>query len=230
VFRKKGWLTIAQLMQAWGRELTKDREDPKQVERDLQHLLIEDIINDRLDESGPLVNDQRLGLRIINSRYEAEFITRRELVSPLGAVSANPRILDRIVVMKEAVLDFAGRWELPPPSWWAESEGTALLPGSGAVAGQAIEVPDVSPNPAPTGLAKPPGRKPKKLEQVKVAMRSRIKLGRLSVADLLNMPEKTLAADYNVSRDTARKARKAVLSEMSQLSETQVPTITTNDK
>jgi hypothetical protein len=29
--------------------------------------------------------------------------------------------LNRIVVMKEAALDFARRHELPPPSWWTDA-------------------------------------------------------------------------------------------------------------
>jgi hypothetical protein len=42
------------------------------------------------------------------------------------------------------------------------------------------------------------------------------------------MPETTLAAKYGVSRETARKARNEVLSEMSRMSETKLPTKTTN--
>ena len=51
---------------------------------------------------------------------------------------------------------------------------------------------------------------PKKLEQVKEAMRKDIRQGRHTLAQLSNMREKDLAAEYRVSRDTARKARKAV--------------------
>jgi DNA-binding GntR family transcriptional regulator len=50
-----------------------------------------------------------------------------------------------------------------------------------------------------------------KLEQVKEAMRNDIQQGRRTVAELSIMREKDLAAEYRVSRDTARKARKAVL-------------------
>jgi DNA-binding GntR family transcriptional regulator len=55
-------------------------------------------------------------------------------------------------------------------------------------------------------------------------MRNDIQQGRLTVAELENMLEKDLAARYGVSRDTARKARNAVLSE---LNSRQIPT---NDK
>ena len=55
-------------------------------------------------------------------------------------------------------------------------------------------------------------------------MRNDIQQGRLTVAQLEDMLEKNLATNYGVSRDTARKARKAVLSE---LNSRQIPT---NDK
>ena len=51
------------------------------------------------------------------------------------------------------------------------------------------------------------GHKPKKLEQVKQAMRRDFSQG----SELQNMQEKELAAKYGVSRDTARKARDAVV-------------------
>jgi uncharacterized protein YjiS (DUF1127 family) len=61
------------------------------------------------------------------------------------------------------------------------------------------------------------GRKPRKLEQVKEAMLSDVKERRRTVADLRNMKEKELADVYGVSRDTARKARDAILSELSRI-------------
>jgi DNA-binding GntR family transcriptional regulator len=45
-------------------------------------------------------------------------------------------------------------------------------------------------------------------------MRNDIQQGRLTVAQLDDMPEKNLETKYRVSRDTARKARNAVLSEL----------------
>ena len=41
-------------------------------------------------------------------------------------------------------------------------------------------------------------------------MKNDIRQGRRTVTELSNMREKDLAAEYNVSRDTARKARNAV--------------------
>jgi DNA-binding GntR family transcriptional regulator len=45
-------------------------------------------------------------------------------------------------------------------------------------------------------------------------MRNDIQQGKLTAAELAVMLEKNLSANYSVSRDTARKARKAVLSEL----------------
>jgi DNA-binding GntR family transcriptional regulator len=45
-------------------------------------------------------------------------------------------------------------------------------------------------------------------------MRDDIQRGRLTIANLESMLEKNLAAKYGVSRETARKARLAVMSEL----------------
>jgi len=58
------------------------------------------------------------------------------------------------------------------------------------------------------------GQKPRKLEQVKEAMRHHIQEGRFNKTSLGAMLEKNLADLYGVSRDTARKARNAILSEI----------------
>ena len=56
------------------------------------------------------------------------------------------------------------------------------------------------------------GRKPETLNRVQQAMWRDIQSGRLTEASLESMLEKNLAEQYGVSRDTARKARAAVLS------------------
>jgi hypothetical protein len=58
------------------------------------------------------------------------------------------------------------------------------------------------------------GRKPRKLERVKEAMKRDIQAGKHTATTLRDMLEKNLAAEYNVSRDTVRKARDQVLSEI----------------
>jgi hypothetical protein len=69
-----------------------------------------------------------------------------------------------------------------------------------------------APSPGPAA-ARRRGAHPRKFEQTKAAMRGEIEQGRRTVAELSNMLEKNLAETYGVSRDTARKARRAVLSE-----------------
>jgi hypothetical protein len=93
------------------------------------------------------------------------------------------------------------------------------------------EVPDVSatipPQPAST-ITSPPkvearnenrvrkrGPRSAKLERVKEAMRADIRERRQTANSLHAMLEKELETTYGVSRDTARKARNAVLSELS---------------
>jgi hypothetical protein len=74
------------------------------------------------------------------------------------------------------------------------------------------------------GTGRRRGARPQKFEQTKAAMRNDIQQGPFTVVQLESMREKDLEARYAVSRDTARKARVAVLSE---LSSRQIPT---NDK
>ena len=113
--------------------------------------------------------------------------------------------------MKEAVLDFAQRREIPPPSWWTDrtsvsTDAGVTTNGTHSIAG--------SPALTQTHSARLRGRKAKKLNQVKAAMTADIRRGQKTPDGLRDMLEKELAAGYGVSRDTARKARDAVLSEM----------------
>jgi hypothetical protein len=118
LFRTKEMLTIAQLTGAWSPELAEGGEDPKQREQNLIHVLTEDIVNGRLDDSGPLREGRRLGLRLITPECRAGFIEGYRLLDLISGGQA--WVLHRVVLMKEAVLDFARRHQLPPPSWWAD--------------------------------------------------------------------------------------------------------------
>jgi hypothetical protein len=205
LFRTKGWLTLAQLARAWTAEIPGAERDPQQFEQELVHLLLEDIVNKRLDDAGPLAEGQRLGLRFINPDGRAGFLEGhqvRDLILPGGALTF---FLHRIVLMKEAALDFARRHGLPPPSWWTDAFAASTKPANHLAPDGAVPI-----RPIEAGLRRSRGPKPKKLEQVKEAMRNDIRQGRRTVAELSNMREKDLTAEYGVSRDTARKARKAV--------------------
>ena len=125
LFRTKGWLTVAQLVRAWAHELPGAKTAPSQVERDLGHLLLEDMVNGRLDESGPLVDGKRLGLRLITPEGRAGFLEGHQVHELTGDGANTPAadsfIWNRLLVLKEATLDFARRHKLPPPSWWADA-------------------------------------------------------------------------------------------------------------
>ena len=115
-------MTIAQLTGAWSSELAEGGEDPKQCEQNLVHLLMEDIVNGRLDNSGPLVDGRRLGLRRVTPENKPAFIEGPQLLHLIR--TKEPWLLHYVVVMKEAVLDFAQRHQLPSPSWWNDSSST----------------------------------------------------------------------------------------------------------
>jgi hypothetical protein len=206
VFHTKGWLSLPQLVDAWGAELATVGEEPSRSQTALQHVLLEDIINGRLDHTGPLQGGRNSGLHL-EFGGRAHFVEGHEI----GTLMADPSFtLHRILIMKEAVLDFAKRREIPPPSWWTDR--TSVSTDSGVTTKSAHSI-AASPTAASTHSARPPGRRPKKLDQVKEAMRDDIWRGRKTPDGLRDMLEKDLAAGYGVSRDTARRARVAVLSE-----------------
>jgi hypothetical protein len=81
--------------------------------------------------------------------------------------------------------------------------------------------------PGAPGSARRRGARPQKFEQTCSAMRDDLGQGRRTPGELKNMLEKNLADTYSVSRDTARKARNAVLAE---LGEIEFSTNSDNDK
>jgi hypothetical protein len=127
LYRTKGSLTLAQLVAAWASELTKGQTSASQIENDLVHSLMEDIINGRLDDAGPLEDGRRSGLRfIIENR--ARYLEGRQAGEALevAARSDFSSFSHRLILMKEAVLDFARRHQLPPPSWWTDATEVAV--------------------------------------------------------------------------------------------------------
>jgi hypothetical protein len=211
LFRAKGWLTVAQLAHAWTAEIPGAKQDPQQFEQELVHLLLEDIVNKRLDDAGPLAEGRRLGLRLITPDGRASFLEGhqvRDLILPGGASSF---LLNRIVLMKEAALDFARRHDLPPPSWWTDAFAASTKPANHLAPDGIIPIScAASKRPVEGGLRRPRGAKPEKSKRVKEAMRDDILQGRRNLAELRNMLQKELAAEYGVSRETAIKALKAV--------------------
>jgi hypothetical protein len=107
-------MTVGQLVRAWARELAApEGGDPQQFERDLLHTLMEDIVNGRLDNSGPFREGQRSGVRFITPENKGAFIEGHQLRNLAPFDPANRWALDHILVMKEAALDFAKRRQLP---------------------------------------------------------------------------------------------------------------------
>jgi len=247
IFRTKDHLTIAQLAWSWARELAPDEKDFEHEHANLVQTILEDVVNGRFDEAGPLRDGRRLGLRIIIEGKGPGFIEGHELRPLLVRGPAFSWFLDLIVTTKEAALDFARRRKLPTPSWWTDSPD---LPTGARAASKGIEPaanarpwsplasghpesPSATAHPgstrdsAPAGLTSMPGRggrRPKKRNEVMAAMKEHIEQGRITEAALRKMPEKILAADYRASRETVRKARDKVLSEILRVSETQFPT------
>jgi hypothetical protein len=121
LFRMKQGLILAQLTRAWSSELVESGSDPQQCEQDLINVLLEDILNGRLDNSGPPRDGGRLGLRCIGPDNRPHLVEGPQLLEYL---ESGPRLLHHVIAMKEAVLDFAARHELPPPSWWAQPLST----------------------------------------------------------------------------------------------------------
>lgn len=152
LFRTEKWLTVDQLIRAWSPELAQGEGDPNQYEQDLRHILLQDIVNGRFDNSGPSREGQRSGLRLITDEGESGFIERRQLLDPI--VSDYPWVLTRVALMKEAVLDFAQQHELPFPSWWVDFAGTPTEVPSDAKANI------VKPNAAAV-VSRPLGKQPR---------------------------------------------------------------------
>jgi hypothetical protein len=216
LFRSKGWLTIAQLAKAWATELPGAEGHASRCEQDLLHLMAEDIVNGLFDNAGPLRDDgQRLGLRLIMPDHRPRFLEGHEVSELIGLGEEDRYLFDWIVVMKEAVFDFAHRRQLPPPSWWADGAASVVPEYRAAPTVTAPASSPASHGPAAPVLPPKRGRKSWKRGPVEAAMRNDIQEGRLTLAELQTMGEKVLADRYKASRDTVRKAREVVLSELS---------------
>jgi hypothetical protein len=137
-------LTLAELIPAWAKELAGGRTSVSQPE--LWRCFYEDTINGHLDVVGPR---RSLGLAFIDRNGRAKYVRGRLLIGQMNIPFV--RMADRILVMKEAVLDFARRRRLPPPSWWAKKTGASKKRKNAGPSGAQQQ----------SGDASPRGRKPK---------------------------------------------------------------------
>jgi hypothetical protein len=124
--RAEGWLRLARLVPAWANELADATGSPSALEGDLWHYLHEDAINGLLDDSGPLINGSRLGLRFIDSSGRGVYVNGRLLFGKMHLPFRG--MGQRILVAKEAVLDFALRHGVPPPSSGSDARGGVSQP------------------------------------------------------------------------------------------------------
>jgi hypothetical protein len=113
LFRNKSWLTVGQLVPAWASELGNKTE-----EWHILDYLFEDIVNGRLDFFGPRANQQRCGLALLDAEDRPIFV-QGDLLAKVKYPFA--RNLHRLLVAREAVLQFARGHRLPPPSWWSHT-------------------------------------------------------------------------------------------------------------
>jgi hypothetical protein len=159
------WLTLAQLVPAWANELANaSSSSSSQIENELWHYLYEDIINGRLDDSGPLCNGRRLGLRVIYASGPTRYVEGRLL---FGTMGVPVRLMaGRTLVAKEAVLDFARRRKLPPPSWWSDATNVASQPSQSP--DELKPAPTVGTFDRPRGMSEP--RRPEELRKASEAM------------------------------------------------------------
>ena len=130
IFRTKEHLTVAQFAWSWARELATDKNDFQHEHANLVQAILEDIVNGRFDETGPLRDGRRLGLRVITEEGKAGFIEGRKLSPVLIGNPALSTVLHRIIIMKEAALDFARRRQLEPPGWWTDAPDLPASAGS----------------------------------------------------------------------------------------------------
>jgi hypothetical protein len=123
--RGERWLTLAQLVPAWVNELADATTSVGELRDKLWSHLEKDITNGFLDD--PLRNGSRLGLRAIDPAGHPRYIEGWRL-SGLCRTMA-----ESILLSKEAVLDFARRHKLRPPSWWSDATKRETQPSRSQV-------------------------------------------------------------------------------------------------
>jgi hypothetical protein len=131
--------------------------------------------------------------------------------------------IDTIVWHRSEIHGSRGRYRvyvrLSDLNKWLTEANPAPPSADAAENGPASTLPPTQKRPEPrsvlSGESRPRGRKPKKRNAVVAQMRKEIASGSMTEEQLNNMLEKELADKYEVSRYTARKARKVVLAETS---------------
>jgi hypothetical protein len=207
--RRREWINFGEVAD-WCSELGGRAERDEARRANAYDWLTQDLLAGDFDESGAS------RVRFLHPAVTAEAMTRKR-VSDCGneIVMSLPEVLETSPahVVRSEYLAFCWLPRRMFERWLAKHE----LPASPARFEP--HSPAESTPLHPDRLSRMPpgwrgqGRRPIKLEQTKEAMRRDIQAGQMTPAKLTEMLEKDLASTYNVSRNTARKARKAVLSE-----------------
>jgi hypothetical protein len=175
---------------------------------------------EELPDGGLRLNDDELHrVRIVVPSYDPETWSEASCASTFQALAKTPSSKyypDRtpgFLSMKLAYPEFVQlltKHEIDLPKFWrAQLENAPLAKQAPGSAVQSFRK-----DPSAVASDRPKrGPKPTKLKGVQEAMKRDIQTGKLTVDSLRAMREKQLAGPYGVSRDTARKARNAVLSE-----------------
>jgi len=124
IVNRPKWLTVSELVPAWAKELADARTSGYEFEDKLSYHLEKDVINGFLDD--PLRNGSRLGLRVIGPGGQPMYIEGRQLYGLFRTMERD------ILLSKEALLEFARRHKVRPPSWCDASKGEiqpSRLPG-----------------------------------------------------------------------------------------------------
>jgi hypothetical protein len=119
------WLSVAQLVPAWAKELADATTSVYELEERLWCDLEKEVTNGSLDD--PLRDGSRLGLRAIDPAGHARYIEGRQLYGLFRTIAED------ILIHKEAVLEFARRRNLPPPSWWSDAPKRKTQPSQSQV-------------------------------------------------------------------------------------------------
>jgi hypothetical protein len=201
--RRREWINFGEVAD-WCSELGGRAERDEARRANAYDWLTQDLLAGDFEESGASQ------VRFLHPAVTAEAMTRKR-ISDCGneIVMSLPEVMETSPahVARSEYLAFCWLPRRMFERWLAKHE----LPASPARFEPHSPAESTPLHPDRPGRQR--GKRPIKLEQTKEAMRRDIQAGQMTLAKLTAMLEKELVSKYIVSRNTARKARNAVLSE-----------------